>query len=294
MFNNGSIMSLSNAKDGKLVINRLDIDQETQGLICATFSNAVAELLSGKEKIVFDGSYTPSEGEYLSIASYSIDIKIKEAVKNPLGLQAYQKVEGEFPEVKALFIGEYTESNNIEHYIIAFQKFKKDQYISTSRINLFFENNTFHEEKRFGISISPFVDCVYNDGELQFSSFYYARQIFDLNEYYRLATDGEVQNFANCSTLVIQDSELFKKQADSWVRRKVAMINDSKVLENNTATKIKQIGKKVGISINISDGKVVIPTDKAEMKKFLGFLDEEVYKGPFSDNSYMANSKRKI
>ena len=31
-----------------------------------------------------------------------------------------------------------------------------------------------------------------------------------------------------------------------------------------------------------------------QVKIILGFLDEEAYKGPFSQNTYLANSKRRV
>lgn len=82
--------------------------------------------------------------------------------------------------------------------------------------------------------------------------------------------------------------------ANTWVRRKIAMINDSEVLINYTASEIKSLAKSVGIDITVENKKVVIPNDKEKIKVILGFLDEEAYKGPFSQNTYLANSKRQI
>lgn len=72
------------------------------------------------------------------------------------------------------------------------------------------------------------------------------------------------------------------------------MINDSGVLENNTAAKIKKLAKSAGIEIVVEDKKIVLPDDKEELKMVLRFLDEEAYKGPFSNNTYLANSKRRV
>ena len=72
------------------------------------------------------------------------------------------------------------------------------------------------------------------------------------------------------------------------------MINDSGVLENNAAAKIKKLAKSAGIEIVVEDKKIVLPDDKEELKIVLRFLDEEAYKGPFSNNTYLANSKRRV
>ena len=134
-----------------------------------------------------------------------------------------------------------------------------------------FTRDTFRREKNFGISISDTADCYYTEGELQFSSFYFARQIFDLSEYYRSATDQEVQSFTTSDKLSFEDTEAFKNTANTWIRRKIAMINDSGVLVNYKASEIKKLAKDAGITIAVENKKVVIPNDKEQIKVILGF-----------------------
>lgn len=173
-------------------------------------SNALDELIAEKTQIIFDGSYKPNEDEILKIENYQLSDEIKDAIRDPLGVPSFKKDNDTFPEIKAIFVGERTEDGETEKFNVVFQRFRKEQYISTKWCNLFFENNTFFQEKRFGISIADGVDCYYTDKELQFSSFYYARQIFDLSECYRSATDSEVESFTTSSKLALDNSEAFK------------------------------------------------------------------------------------
>ena len=252
------------------------------------------DLISEKTRISFDGRYKPHNDEFLAIENFQLSDEIKDAIRDPLGVPIYTKENDEFIEIKAIFVGKRTETENTEIFQVAFQRFRKEQYIATSWVNLFFTKDTFRREKNFGISISDTVDCYYTEGELQFSSFYFARQIFDLSEYYRSATDQEVQAFTTSDKLAFEDTEAFKNTANTWIRRKIAMINDSDVLVNYKASEIKKLAKDAGITIEIENKKVVIPNDKEQIKVILGFLDEEAYKGPFSQNTFLANSKRKI
>jgi len=293
MFENSSVMVLK-IVDRAVEVCKLELEGETQAAICSTFSNAVEDLIMDKEKVMFDGSYKPHEDEFLAIGNFQLQDDIKDAVRDPMGVAAYQKVEKEFPEIRAIFVGQREENGEAEKFTIAFQRFRKEQYISTKWYNLFFENDTFFQENRFGISISDTVDCYFTDGELQFISYFFARQVFDLSEYYRSATDHEVQSFSANDKLSIENPTGFQSIANSWIRRKIAMINDSGVLENYTASKIKSLAKAAGIEITVENKKVVIPSDKEKVKIILGFLDEEAYKGPFSQTTYLANSKRKI
>lgn len=293
MFQDSSIFVLGAGSHANEVF-RIDVDSDTQAEICKSFSDAKKKLIEEKERIVFDGSYKPNDDEFLVIENFQIIDEIKDAIRDPIGETPYQSLQGDYPEIKAIFLGKRTEADNSEQFSIAFQRFRKEQYISTKWFNLFFNNSTFQRQRNFGISISDTIDCFYKNGELQFVSFFYARQIFDLGEYYRSATDKEVLSFASNPNLEFEDSEAFSKMADTWIRRKIAMINDSKVLENFPVADIVRRASKVGVKITANGGKIVLPNDKKLVKVILGFLDEEAYKGPFSKNTYLANSKRQV
>ena len=282
MFENCSVMIIK-AGTKPEEIYRIDVDADTQAAICETFSIAQDDLIADKTRVVFDGSYKPNNDEFLAIERFQLPDSIMDAIRDPLGVAAYQKEDDEFPE-----------TGETEKFRVAFQRFRKEQYISTKWYNLFFDSNTFIQEKRFGISISDSIDCYYTEGELQFTSFYFARQVFDLSDYYRSATDTEVAAFTASDKLSIEDTDAFSKMANTWIRRKIAMINDSKVLINYPATEIKSRAAAVGVDIDTHEGKIVIPNDKDKVKVILGFLDEEAYKGQFSQNTYLANSKRRI
>ena len=293
VFENCSIIIIANGSHVD-ELYRLEVDADTQKEICLSFDSAVDDLLSEKTKISFDGSYKPHNDEFLAIENFQLSDAIKDAIRDPLGVPAYKKENDEFYEIKAIFVGKRTETEDAERFQVAFQRFRKEQYITTNWVNLFFTRDTFRREKNFGISISDTADCYYTEGELQFSSFYFARQIFDLSEYYRSATDQEVQSFTTSDKLSFEDTEAFKNTANTWIRRKIAMINDSGVLVNYKASEIKKLAKDAGITIEIENKKVVIPNDKEQIKVILGFLDEEAYKGPFSQNTFLANSKRRV
>lgn len=247
-------------------------------------------MLKGTEYVSFDGNYSPDADETLCINQFALDEIIKEAVETPAGVESFAPENTNSDNIKAIFVGEICEGR----MVIAFQKFKKEQYISVKGINLFFDRDTFVQEKRFGITISDEVDCIYEDGRLLFKSFFMARQIFSLMKYYREATQGEVERFTQMKELSLDSAEMFIGQADSRVRKKVASIMDSGVLERFSARDIQKIGRQAGIDVAIRDKKIVIPAEKKKMKIILGFLDEEVYKGSFSNITYITNSKRSV
>jgi hypothetical protein len=293
MFENSSVMIIT-ADNNRDNIFRLELNAATQKEICKSFSNAHDTLLFDKDRVIFNGSYKPNNDEFLAINNFQLPSEIMDAIRDPIGVASYMKENDEFPKIKAIFVGERIQTNESEKFNIAFQRFRKEQYISPKWCNLFFDQNTFIQEKRFGISISDSVDCFYTNGELQFVSFFFARQVFDLSDYYHSATDQEVGLFVTNEKLSLENTDDFNSIASTTIRRKIAMINDSKVLENFTTSQIKSLASSSGIEIKIENNRIVVPNDKAEIKILFGFLCEEAYKGPFSENTYLANSKRQI
>ena len=293
MFDNASVIALVN-EGNESSVYLLEMDKATQSGICSTFAEAASPSLFDKQVVPFDGNYKPGEDEILSIPEFQLPKIITNAVKEPLGLQSFVYKEEAEPNIGALFVGEYAEVDNTERFTIALQRFRKEQYLSTKKYNLYFNQKTFIRENRWGIGITDNIDCIFSHSELRFSSYFYARQIFDLSEYYRSATDSEVLNFSKLDLLDFTDPTQFLSMADTWIRRKIASINDSGILATNTAAKIKKIAKKSGFEFEIKNEKILMPTDKKRIKELLGFLDEEVYKGAFSKNTYITNSKRKM
>ena len=298
VFNDSSVFIM--ASDDK--IYRLEVDRDAQRAICETFSSSVESMIKGKTPRDYEVNYKAEDDEILRIENFLLPDDIKDAIRNPIGVEAYKKdkdvvSEGDedflgFPEIKAIFVGERTQDKEGEHFNIGFQRYRKEQNLAALPFRFFFSNETFKLEKHFGIGITYNLDCYYTHGELQFSSFYFARQVFDLREYYRSASDPEVEQFTENEALNFENPATFGSIANTYVRRKIAMINDSKVLERYTAKEIKDIASSSGIDIKVQDDKVLIPADKDAALEVLAFLDEEAYRGPFSNDLLLANSKR--
>lgn len=295
MFDNCPLLALIETKNKSIQVKRISEDRASQQAIDATFSTAAAALKRDKTSVAFDGKYTPQADdlEILKIENYRLPMEIQDALINPQGLDVYEPVDGTLPSIKALFVGEQTAKNGKNIFCVAFQKFRNDQYITAARHHLFFSNNTFIKDTRVGIAVGTSVDCVFLDNTLYFASYHFAKQILDLSEYYRIASNQDVSDFVGCDIISMEGATEFVDSANTWERRKIASINDSGVLQSFTAAKIKSLGKQSGVVIEVVDKKVVLPKNKAERRIILGFLDEEVYKGVFSQTVFQTNSKRK-
>lgn len=105
--------------------------------ICSSFAEAAVPLLSGKQIVAFKGSYKPNEDEVLSICNFYLPEIISDAIRKPLGLQAFLYDKDAEPDTSAAFVGERTEADNTEIFTVAFQRFRKDLCLSTKKFSLF-------------------------------------------------------------------------------------------------------------------------------------------------------------
>ena len=172
------------------------------------------------------------------------------------------------------------------------------QVISTNGLSIFHAANVYKKIEGIGLTVDSKLSAILREGSLKFHSFHLLRQIFDVSEYYKEATDCDIDQFASMSCVMVADSSKLIAISDTWVRRKLWLISQSQILEKVPVADIKTVAAEFHIELNteIDDGaeKLVIPEEKKQLKTILRFLDEDYYKSPLLANYYLANSKRPI
>jgi hypothetical protein len=85
--------------------------------------------------------------------------------------------------------------------------------------------------------------------------------------------------------------------ADSWIRRKITLVSQSKILDIVETKTIKDAAAQCNISVStkvVDDREIIVlPTTKAELKKLLRFLDEDYFHSSLQNLAHMTNSKRR-
>ena len=213
--------------------------------------------------------------------------EIKRAIKNPLG-ENKLIVENKEMNIRAVFFI----LDDEERERIIFQRTQKKQVLSNG-IKFLWDKDTFILSRKPVIAITDRIDAYYEDGILYFKSYYWANQIISLDEYYREATDNEIRKFCNNSYFYVEDENLLLNSS-KFIRKKIAYIEDSKVLTKNTIGKIIANAAKLGLDLKMYNDKIVFPIDLVEQKKILSALADEIYKGVLSDDVYLTHSKRPL
>ncbi|SET67629.1 protein of unknown function [Nitrosospira multiformis] len=178
------------------------------------------------------------------------------------------------------------------------QYFDKRKIISTNGFSLFHSSTTYKRVEGIGLTIDNKISATLKGKSLRFLSFHVLRQIFDLSGYYREATDSDISDFASLAAIKVDDLAQLISISDNWIRRKFSLIQQSQILETVPINEIKAVATEFNIALNtiVEDGVELIslPTNKAELKNILRFLDEDYYKSPLSKTYYMTNSKRVV
>ncbi len=275
---------------------RFSLSHEVQAELTAFLRNQEHNFTEqGQDEIPFDGKYKPDPGEVLVITGFDDIDRLADAIENPLSIPEVSPTSESFSAIKALFSG-YVDNNGVASVLI--QHFDKKRVISTSGLSIFHAANVYKKIEGVGLTIDSKLTAILREGALKFHSFHLLRQIFDVSEYYREATDCDIHQFASMACVMVADSSNLIAISDTWVRRKLWLISQSQILEKIPVSDIKAVAAEFHIELKteIEDGteKIVIPDEKKQLKTILRFLDEDYYKSPLLANYYLANSKRPV
>ncbi|WP_026600277.1 Kiwa anti-phage protein KwaB-like domain-containing protein [Methylomonas sp. 11b] len=273
---------------------RFSLSQEVQSELTPFLQNQEMQFTNSiDQEIAFDGKYKPDSGQALVIANFDDIDGLSIVIRNPLSVAEVVASPEVFQIIKALFTGYIDQSGGVT---ILIQHFDKRKIISTNGLSIFHSANVYKKIEGIGLTIDSKLTAILKDGSLKFFSFHLLRQIFDMSEYYKEATDSDIDDFASLQLITADSLPNLISISDTWVRRKFSLIQQSQILENVPLNDIKAVAAEFNIPLatTTADGieKIVLPGNKADLKTLLRFLDEDYYKSPLSKTQYITNSKR--
>ncbi|HQS58154.1 MAG: hypothetical protein B7Y56_04315 [Gallionellales bacterium 35-53-114] len=272
---------------------RMPLTPDVQAGISELFRAQEHEFMQGiEEEIKFDGMYRPEESEILYINNFDDVDGIKSAILRPQTCQEFSLKSGALESIKAVFSG-YIKNGVIR---VLLQGFDRRRIINASGFSLVYSENSFARFDGGGLTLDNKLTAIIEDDNLKFASYHYLRQMFDMSAYCKEASDQDLKVFIQNQALQFADAQVFMDVADSWVRRKVVLIQQSGILDHCAASKIAATAKFCDLHLQLSgvagQEKIVIPADRQEVKQILRFLDEDYFQSPQSTMKYMAKSRR--
>lgn len=271
--------------DANSPIRRIPLTGSIQNEVSEFFLRQKENFCVDKEKVDFTGSYNVDIGEVFRISDYSIEEELTNPLQNPLSCDILNLRE-ESLRIMALLAGEW----NDEKYI-CFQVFDSRKVLGKG-YTLIHSQNTYTKLQDPGIILQDKLTALFEEDELLFYSYHNTRRFLNLSNYYKEATDSDLDAFVDNDLFEVDNKDLFKYNSDSIIRKKIALLQKNNVLGNLGIDDIRRTAQEYGVSINIENSKIVIPDNRKELKKFIRFLDEDYFTAPLTKRKCITNSKQ--
>lgn len=277
-------------ENDELIAKRVRVNHSVQQAIEAVFQTQEDLFRGGvTDEIEFDGSWKPDDTEVLVVdVPGDGQIFVDSIEANPVAIPDLDTANFDQENIRALFTGRV----NGRDTTVLIQRFSPGQILSR-RFSLLQDGNAFRRLDDQAFALDTSLTGIIEGGRMKFKSFHKMRAIVNLFDAYTAATDQEVQSFAAHDTFEVADPAAFLSAADQISRKLIHAINRSGTLNDFTVTQIETAATSVGLGINVNNGKIVMPAERAEIKKLLRFLDDGLYQAPLTQQRYITNSKRR-
>ena len=283
--------ALVTADDANVGLRHLRLERGIQEVLSHVFEDGASELLDEELDLVPYGSQTfqPDETEAWMIEGFGLPDHVSIALENPLGT----------PE-----LGSHIEASELKGIVgsfpdfVAFQSLDRRRVLTPAGLNLLWTRDSYRRLETPVLQISTAVHAVHQDGRLIFKNDWWARRLFNLSEYYVEATNEDLQELIDRPDVVAENAEEVLEQANQWERKRIGLILQSELLDHYGPALIRETAAEYGVNIRTDRTgdveKLVIPEDRRERRELLRFLEEDYYRGPLTDTTYLANSKRAV
>ncbi|EOU3059358.1 TPA: Kiwa anti-phage protein KwaB-like domain-containing protein [Yersinia enterocolitica] len=281
-------------------IIKIDIDAPAQTLVETLFRTQKSEFLNDEvEEIEFCASYNVQDGEVFSISQFDDEIGIINAIERPDAVPVWDPDDVSVHYFKALFTGEPASNGNATQ--VWLQCFDRRQIINNEKS--FFQvvtqpGNRFSVSTRPGFSLSDRLTAILIGDKLLFKSFFMLRRFFNMEEYFNEATREDLANFIGDDIFHVENAENFMIFADSAIKKKVSLIINSGILNDQPIDNLIECAQKIGYQLGITnvngDDKITMPNSKREVKQLLYFLDQGYFNSIITNELMLTNSKRPI
>lgn len=274
-------------------VYRMDLRQDLQAELSALFDGHAECLMDDNLEVVpFEReNFRPDETEVLEIDPFDLPDSIYEPLQNAVGWPTLPQDDEVLSRVYCVF------SYDTGRDRLVFQVIPKQQRLTRSSMQIFLHQNVFTKQESPGLVLGSACHAIYEGGALRFRSMHWLKQVIDISQYYRAATEADVERFAEIPAVHVENLDALKVRSGQWVRTRIAYILDSDILNSYSAAQLSTKAAEFDVPLRtVGKGdqeKLVIPEDRKALRSVLKFLEEEYFSGPITGAAYEANSKRR-
>ena len=272
-----------------LIVKRIKVTAAVQNQLEGIFIQQELMFVGGvTEELPFDGGWSPDPHEHL-VAQVTDEAGaiFAAAQGNIVALPEVDPANFEAENIRAL--GVLVQRPSGPRLLL--QEFSARQMLER-RFSLILDGNTFNRLVQPAFAIGASLAGFIEGDKIKFQKFSRIKLIFNLTSLYQEATDTEVEGFCGLECISVGDIGKFKNLADQKMRKLIHAITKRGTLNNFTPAQIQVAAADENFQIAVADGKIIIPSMKAEAKALLHFLDNGLYRGPLGGEIFITNSKR--
>lgn len=273
---------------------KISLEKKTSIKVNDLFEGMIAAFHeTSPDPMDYSADYKLEKNEHYRLPRFDQHTPLAEALISPKGISALDINDIGLHKIKALFTG------SVDGQHIYIQKFDKGQVITTTNSFFFFDNTkTFASPEHNGLTIASKLTAIIEKDTLLFRNFNNLRRIFNMDKYYREATDGELKSFQKSDVFHCEEGFELSDFNDTVIRRKVTLLNMSGVLKEHTIDTLQEAATELNHPLDImrveDKEKIKLPNNKKDIKLLLSFLDSDIYISAVNGIKYRSNSKTRI
>lgn len=243
------------------------------------------------EQVPYDPGYHPEPGEVFRVSGFKLPSRLRGLGLSSPTLPAVDERTLESERVRALVAaGEGMDRGPL----ILFQAIDARQVLRREGFTFLLSERVFRKNDRAGLVVRDALDAVFEGSNLYFCSEYVVRRFLDLRALFEEATNQELERFFAEDLFHSFDSRQLHALSDQWVRRKVKILHEGRVLERLVLEDLLHHAARFSVKVSVREGRLVLPRTKKELKVLLRLLDEDFLESTLSQTRYLANSKRRL
>lgn len=275
-------------------LNRIKLTNDMKDEVLEEFSRQEESFRLNREEIPFDQNWHTEEDEIAVIPIPETEelfdeiIECDESALTVLNIQQLDGIRG----VAVKLNRNKSDVILIQTFYPA-QLFKRPRFISLT----IYEKNTYARLDDPGFHLDRKLLCIVEEGAIKFQSITRLGRLIDTTEIFDEASNPMIRSFTNTYRNIIQvdDMNVLFDQTKRNERRFISSILRRNALKHATVDQIEELARDTRLKLEITeDNKIRVPDTSPEITEFMRMLNEGRYKGPFSGDAFITNSKRRV
>ena len=272
-------------------LQRIPLEQSLQNDLTSSWQEQYVAFMDGRQEIGFNAGYKLEKHECFCLQDFDppdwLAVEDSHTVSDNVALVINQTLYSNITGIAAFA------QNDHYNEVVLFQNFSRSRVIQPGR-HIFLEANTYRSSTQPGLTLDNRLSAVYLPGErkLLFKVFRFVNTFLPLGDLYEEVSDQEIRTLLSHPRLATEDPDAVIADSNQWSRKRFAMLRDSGVLDRYTSQELESRSDGYDVSVEVSNGQIVFPSDRSEARKLLQYLNEERFRGPITNTLYETNSKR--